>query len=91
MELKRKITTKFKKDFKKFLKSEDIITEFEKTVKILAQMEKLPIKYKDHALKWEYMWARECHIKPDLLLIYKIDNWELELLLLRMWSHSDLF
>lgn len=57
----------------------------------MVKWEKLPIKYKDHALKWEYIWARECHIKPDLLLIYKIENWELELLLLRMWSHSDLF
>ena len=73
------------------MKSDDIITEFEKIVKMLARMEKLPIKYKDHALKWKYIWTRECHIKPNLLLIYKIDNWELELLLLRMWSHNELF
>jgi mRNA interferase YafQ len=43
------------------------------------------------SLKWEYIWYRECHIRPDLLLIYRIYNDKLILSLLRVWSHSELF
>ena len=91
MELKRKITSKFKKDFKRYINNNEIIEEFEKVVTILVKQEKLSEKYKDHVLKWEYNWTRECHIKSDILLIYKVENNELELLLLRLWSHSELF
>ncbi|MDO7253952.1 type II toxin-antitoxin system YafQ family toxin, partial [Helicobacter cappadocius] len=48
-------------------------------------------KYKDHKLKGEYKDFRECHIKPDLLLIYKIDKEVLILACIAIGSHSDLF
>ena len=51
----------------------------------------LPISCKDHALSGDYSNFRECHIKPDWLLIYHIDDEELELFLLRTGTHSDLF
>ncbi len=57
----------------------------------LQKWEKLDKKYLDHNLKWNYKKARECHIKPDLLLIYEIKNKELSLLLLRLWTHSEIF
>lgn len=91
MILKRKITNQFKKDFKKYRHNKSFVEEFEKVIKILCNQEKLPAKYKDHQLKWEYLWTRECHIKPDILLVYKIEKQSLELLLLRLWSHSELF
>ena len=57
----------------------------------LQNWKSLEKKYKDHDLKWIYKWFRECHIKPDFLLVYEIDNNELLLILLRLWSHSEIF
>lgn len=91
MKYARKITTQFKKDFKKIRNNLSIVEDFELVVKIIADWEKLPAKYMDHKLKWDYKNARECHIKPDLLLVYEIDNNELILLLLKIWSHSEIF
>lgn len=91
MELKRVISSRFKKDFKKIKNNKALIEEFEKVVLILANWQELPEKYLDHQLKWEFKDFRECHIKLDLLLIYKIDKDELILYLLRMWSHSEIF
>lgn len=62
-------------------------------IKILAAGEKLPDKYRDHPLtaSRKYKGVNECHIQPDWLLIYKIDNNKLMLYLSRTGSHSDLF
>ena len=57
----------------------------------LAKQEKLESRYHDHPLPGEYINFRECHIKPDWLLIYHIDDEELELFLFRTGTHSDLF
>lgn len=59
----------FKKDFKKINKDDKIILK--NIVDKLANDETLEAKYKDHALKGNYIGFRECHIKPDLLLIYR--------------------
>ncbi len=48
-------------------------------------------KYKDHVLKGEYSGFHECHIKPDWLLIYLIEDDILTLTLVNTGSHSDLF
>lgn len=53
----------------------------------------LPADFKDHALNdnKKYQNCRECHLRGDTLLIYRIENNELELVLLRIGSHSQLF
>ena len=48
-------------------------------------------KYQDHPLAGNYIGFRECHIQPDWLLIYAIDNDQLILTASRTGSHSDLF
>jgi mRNA interferase YafQ len=58
---------------------------------MLANEEILPKKYKDHFLQGNWQGYRECHVKPDLLLIYKLENDKLTLTLVRTGSHSDLF
>ena len=63
----------------------------EEVVNKLANQETLEAKYHDHALTGEYRDFRECHVKPDWLLVYCIDDEELELLLFRTGSHADLF
>ena len=48
-------------------------------------------KYKDHQLKGNLKEFRECHVKPDLLLIYKKENSILVFTCIAVGSHSDLF
>jgi mRNA interferase YafQ len=83
-------TNQFKKDFKNIRKLPlkdlkvvfDLISKLENRVKLEA-------KFKDHDLTGNYIGYRECHIKPDLLLIYKAN--ETQLFLIRIGSHSELF
>ena len=63
----------------------------ETVIDMLANEQPLPEKYKDHALTGDWKGFRECHIQPDWLLIYEINNNELILYLTRTGSHSDLF
>ncbi|MFA7570594.1 MAG: type II toxin-antitoxin system YafQ family toxin [Sulfurimonadaceae bacterium] len=82
-------TSAFKKDYKK-LSSQDK-EEVKKIIIRLANNEVLDPKYKDHKLIGNYKDCKECHIKPDLLLIYRIDANILELALVRTGNHSELF
>ncbi len=57
---------------------------------LLAADQALPESYRDHALSGEWAGYRECHLKPDLLLIYRKANTD-TLRLARLGSHSELF
>lgn len=83
-------STQFKKDFKKVRKLPlpELKTIFEVN-STLEQEAPLDAKYKDHELTGNWSNFRECHIKPDLLLIYKTNDFELQLA--RLGTHSDLF
>ena len=54
-------------------------------------MGKLESKHKNHELKGKLQGIRECHIKPDLLLLYQIDEENKTLFLINIGSHSELF
>ncbi len=86
-----KYETTFKKDFKRVVKRGYHIPLMEKVIEMLANEIPLPPKYKDHPLSGNYADCRECHITPDWLLVYKINNDELILALTRTGTHSDLF
>lgn len=86
-----KISSQFKKDLKNIRHKIKLLEELKKVIHSLALGEKLDDRYLDHPLKGIYVWKRECHIKPDYLLIYEIDGNDFILLLLRAGSHSDLF
>lgn len=81
----------FKRDFKRIIKRGLNPQLLEEVITLLAEEQKLPPKYKDHALSGVYSGYRECHIQPDWLLIYKIKADVLVLLLTRTGTHSDLF
>ncbi|MBA1447017.1 MAG: type II toxin-antitoxin system YafQ family toxin [Gammaproteobacteria bacterium] len=83
-------STQFKKDFKKARKLplQDLKLIFE-VISTLEQNIALDAKFKDHELSGNWSNFRECHIKPDLLLIYKTNETELQLA--RLGSHSELF
>jgi mRNA interferase YafQ len=86
-------TKRFKKTFKKSLRRGKDEKKFLEVLKFIANGEELPEKYKNHALNdnKEYKNCFECHIEPDWLLIYKIQDDKLLLLLFATGSHSDLF
>ena len=86
-----KYHTMFKKDFKRIKKRGYDISRLEKIVELLANEVPLPEQFKDHNLSGNYNGFRECHIVPDWLLIYQVNNNELVLVLSRTGSHSDLF
>ena len=62
---------------------------FEPVIAKLRREESLDSKYVDHALTGEWLGFRDCHIKPDLVLVYRIDRSILQLA--RIGTHSELF
>ena len=87
--LKINFAKSFKKSYKKLNKKDKEL--FAEVSLKLANNEILEPKYKDHALKGEYVGFRECHLKPDLLLIYQKQEDRLILYCLDIGSHSELF
>ena len=86
-----KTTTQFKKDFKLAKKRGLKMELLREVITVLAMGETLPEKNKDHALTGNWIGHRECHILPDWLLIYRIEEEVLILTLARSGTHSDLF
>ncbi|EGQ7868916.1 type II toxin-antitoxin system YafQ family toxin [Vibrio parahaemolyticus] len=87
---KLEYSTQFKKDFKKVTKMPipDIV-EVGNIISKLQRAEALDPKNVDHPLTGNWVGFRDCHIKPDLVLIYRIHDGQLQLA--RIGSHSDLF
>ncbi len=83
------ITSQFKRDLKLCKKRNYDINLLNAVVNTLRIPAPLPSKNRDHALKGNYIRRRECHITPDWLLIYRVD--ENELYLDRTGTHADLF
>lgn len=84
-------TKRFKKDLKNIIKSGYDISLLDKVITILLQGKPLHEKYKDHNLTGNWVGHRECHITPDWLLIYFINDNTLTLTLTRTGTHSKLF
>ena len=87
------ITSRFKKDYKKIRKQNKDINKLIEVLEVLANGEELDPKYKNHKLVDDknFKNCNECHITPDWLLVYKIEDDKLILLLFATGSHSDLF
>lgn len=88
------LSKKYVRDLKLLKKRKDFDVEaLAEALLKLSNGEILDKKYKDHKLQnsRNYKNCRECHITNDWLLIYRIDNDNLLLLLLRTGTHSDLF
>lgn len=86
-----KTTTQFKKDYKLAIKRGLKIELLEEVIQSLASGMPLPDKNKDHALSGNWVGHRECHILPDWLLVYRVEDDILVLSLARTGTHSDLF
>ncbi len=89
--LKFKTTAKYRRDYKRMMRRGYDIAKIENIIDTLLAGEPLSWQFKDHALTGDYKGFRECHILPDWLLIYRIDNDELVLVAFRTGTHDDLF
>jgi mRNA interferase YafQ len=86
-------TTQFERDFRREKKGKsgkglDLVLE--DVLDLLVADKRMPVKLEDHPLRGEYFGTRECHVKPDLLLIYE-KRGKSVLVLIRLGSHSELF
>ncbi len=85
-------TSRFKKDYKREAKGQHRATldaDLVAAVSLLVADSTLPEKFRDHPLTGEWADHRDCHIKPDLVLIYRLPDAE-TLELVRLGSHSEL-
>lgn len=91
MALELVLSSRFKKDAKLAKKRGLDMSELRAVLVKLCAEEPLEERHRDHALTGNYVGFRECHIRPDWLLIYAIDQGKLMLTASRTGTHSDLF
>ena len=85
-------SSQYKKDLKRIASNPELVKEINAVIRLLsADDTPLPAKYKDHQLKGKKSENRECHIRPDWLLVYQKKKKELILLLINTGSHSHIF
>ena len=84
------ISSKCRKDLKRARRRGLDMDAFFAVVEMLRRRETLPVRYRDHALTADRAGLRDCHIRPDWVLIYQIRETELVLVLVETGSHADL-
>lgn len=84
-------TSQFKRDYKRMKKRGLNVDELQVVLDKLCAEKPLEERHRDHALVGRYTGFRECHIRPDWLLVYAIDKDKLILVASRTGTHSDLF
>ena len=91
MKYEIKFTNQFKKDIKLAKKQNKNLDKLLKVIDLLSNGEKLEAKYRDHDLSGNYKGTRECHIEPDWLLIYRVEDDRLIIIATETGTHADLF
>lgn len=82
-------TAQFERDLRLLQRRGKDIEKLKQVLKALINEELLAERYRDHPLKGSYKNRRECHLEPDWLLIYKLNDDEI--IFERTGRHSDLF
>lgn len=82
-------STRFRRDVKRLQRQGADLAQLETVILALVAQESLNERYRDHTLVGDWKGFRECHIQPDWLLLYRIENDELQLA--RTGSHAALF
>ena len=89
--LQRIFKTQFSRDLKRAAKQGKDLKKIATVIDWLCEQKPLPASLRDHPLKGKYAGYRDCHVEPDLVLIYRIDHGQLQLVCLRLGTHADLF
>jgi mRNA interferase YafQ len=84
-------TKQFKKDVRRLKKAGADLRRLEKVINLLAEGKPLGPEFRDHELQGKLAGTRDCHIGPDWVLLYKRDEGQLLLLLIRTGTHSKMF
>ncbi|GAB3646189.1 type II toxin-antitoxin system YafQ family toxin [Echinicola sediminis] len=86
-------SSRFKKDYKKFLKRKKELQAIQEAIRLLAENghKAIPQNMRPHKLLGNYVGYWECHVFPNLLIIWEQTEEPKEILLVRVGSHSDLF
>lgn len=84
-------TRQFHRDLKRLRRGGHDLMALKAVLTSLMAGERLDPKFKDHNLIGAWQGRRECHIRPDWLLIYKVDREENRIIFERTGSHGDLF
>lgn len=82
-------TTQFAKDIKKMKKRNKDMNKLKNIATLLIEEKHLDVKHKDHKLIGNFTGRRDCHIEPDWILIYQLD--QEKVIFERTGTHSDLF
>lgn len=89
---KVEFTTRFKRDYKRAKKADSSVEKaLSEVIQMLAADVPLPGRLRDHGLAGNWKGFRDCHVRPDLLIIYAKRDDENVLSLARLGSHSELF
>lgn len=86
-------TARFKRDYKREAKGKYSLALADELLAVLDTLSRdqaLDQRCRDHGLNGEWIGCRDCHVKPDLILIYEKPD-EARLVLMRLGSHSELF
>lgn len=89
--LKATPTTAFKRDLKRYKHKNEVIKKLNVVLSVLVAGSSLPRNCFDHPLSNNWQGSRECHVCPDVLLIYRPDEKTGKLFLERFGSHAELF
>ena len=84
-------TARFKRQYRLAMRRGCRAEDFRRVIDVLASGGTLDERYHDHELGGEYADVRECHIRPDWILMYMRDKGKLVLVLLKTGTHADLF
>ncbi len=84
-------TRQFERDLKRLRGGRCDLSQLKAAMASILAGERLGLKFKDHKLTGAWQGRRECHIRPDWLLIYKIDLGQNLIIFERTGSHADLF
>ena len=91
MQYELNYTRAFRRGYKRAKKRGLDLSLLGEIVEMLRCGKKLPKKYADHCLSGDFSQCRECHIQPDWLLVYRIDDDILTLTLMDTGTHAELF
>lgn len=84
-------SSKFRRDVRRCQRQQKDMEKFKAAHELLIAGKPLPAKNRDHLLTGNWVNHRECHLEPDWLLIYRINEQEKVIEYVRMGSHPDLF
>lgn len=84
-------TNGFAKDLKRAIRRGKDPEKIKAVIDLLCSQGPLPAPLHDHPLQGNYAGFRDCHVEPDLVLIYRVVEQQLQLICVRLGTHSDLF